>query len=84
LKSETNEPIAKVVLLTKKRETFLLQPLTLSPFPPKVAREVVAPQSCPASFGGRMSEGQKGSASNTDFCKRLKRKKYCLNLDLWD
>ena len=31
-------------------------PLSLYPFPPKGAREVIAPQSIPAPFGGRMSE----------------------------
>jgi hypothetical protein len=37
---------------------FNFSPLTLNPFPPKGAREVIAPQSLPAPFGGRMSEGQ--------------------------
>jgi hypothetical protein len=36
---------------------FYFSPLTLNPFPPKGAREVIAPQSLPALFGGRMSEG---------------------------
>ena len=39
---------------------FYFSPLSLNPFPPKGAREVVAPQSIPAPSGGRMSEGQKG------------------------
>jgi hypothetical protein len=33
--------------------------LTLNPFPPKGAREVVAPQCVTAPSGGRMSGGQK-------------------------
>ena len=69
----------------KNVKFYYFSPLTLSPFPPKGAREVVAPQSVPAPSGGRMSEGHgvpartkyvrgglKGAASNSDFCNRLK------------
>ena len=56
----------------KKRRVINYSPLSLCPFPPDGAREVIAPQSIPAPSGGRMSEGQKGAASNNlDFCKRL-------------
>jgi hypothetical protein len=50
------EQIAKV----EKKRIFYFSPLTLGPFPPKGAREVAAPQSVPAPFEGRISEGQEG------------------------
>jgi hypothetical protein len=61
------EPIAKVVLLTKKGKLLIQPPNPQSlaaarelRLPPKGARDVIAPQSLPAPFWGRMSEGQKG------------------------
>jgi len=48
------EPIAKVV-----HEVYY-SPLSLYPFPPMGAREVVSPQCNPAPTGGRMSAGQEG------------------------
>ena len=48
------EPFAKVV-----HEVYF-SPLSLYPFPPMGAREVVALQYYPAPTGGRMSEGQEG------------------------
>jgi hypothetical protein len=51
--------LAKVVLSVKKR--FLTKaPYPSIPFPLKGAREVDTPQSFPAPFEGRMSEGQIG------------------------
>ena len=53
-------------------EFFKYSPLTLSPFPPEGAREVIAPQLFPAPLGGRMSKGQKGGfIQNLDLCKSL-------------
>jgi hypothetical protein len=39
---------------------FYYSPLSLVPFPPKGAREFVAPPLIPAPSEGRMSEGQEG------------------------
>jgi hypothetical protein len=64
---------------------FNYSPLSLYPFPPEGAREIVVPQSFPAPSGGRMSEGHgvpartkyeqgelKGASSIAfDFCKSL-------------
>ena len=47
-------------------------PLTLNPFPPKGAREVIAPQSIPDPLGEGCPKDRKGAASNNlDFCKWL-------------
>jgi hypothetical protein len=55
------EPFAEVILqAVKKSRFFNFSPLSLCPFPPKGAREVVVPQLFPAPAGGRMSEGQEG------------------------
>jgi outer membrane protein assembly factor BamA len=50
----------RLLLKSHNNEFFNFSPLTLNPFPPKGARDVIAPQSLPAPFGGRMSEGQIG------------------------
>ena len=47
-------------VIRKKNEFFNYSPHPSVPFPLKGAREVVAPQSFPAPFGGRMSKGQEG------------------------
>jgi len=54
----------------KNDKFYYFSPLTLNPFPPKGAREVVAPQCFPAPSGGRMSGGQKrGCLQKNTFAK---------------
>ena len=66
------EPFAKVILqVVKKSRFFNYSPLSLCPFPPRGAREIVVPQLFPALSGGRMSEGQKGGFIH---CVRLLQK----------
>ena len=54
-------------IINEKRQAFYFSPLTLSPFPPKGAREVVESQSLPAPFGEKCPKDRKGAASNADF-----------------
>ena len=42
----------------KSHSGLYYSPLSLIPFPPEGAREVVAPRLFPAPLGGRMSKGQ--------------------------
>jgi hypothetical protein len=52
------EPLAKVNFFVK------FSPLSLDPFPPMGAREIIVPQYYPAPTGGRMSVGQEGGFEN--------------------
>jgi hypothetical protein len=72
LKINIIEPFAKVILqVVKKSRFFNYSPLSLCPFPPRGAKDVVVPHLFPAPSGGRMSEGQKGGFIH---CVRLLQK----------
>jgi hypothetical protein len=51
-----------------KLRGITISPLTLGPFPPMGAREVVAHQVFPAPFGGRMSKGH-GVPARTEYVR---------------